>query len=235
MGGLADHYIGVWAPGAIAASFSAVALLLAWRVLPEPERHRPPRDRKMFDFGALRHAATRPVVLLILGLQVLTVFCFANFEGTLALLTKVRWDYDTRGNGFLFMYVGFWLLVCQGFIVRRFLPRVGEANFAMVGTLLLGGGLLGIALQGPPLIVLPVAVMGFSMISPSLTSLLSRNTPDDMQGEVLGLGQSGLALARIFGPYTGNLLFAIEPERPYWIAAALMAVAFVLSLSLRGR
>ena len=235
VGGLADHYIGVWAPGAIAALFSADALLLAWRVLPEPERHVPPHDRKMFDFRALRHAATRPIVLLILGLQVLTVFCFANFEGTLALLTKVRWDYDTRGNGFLFMYVGFWLLVCQGFVVRRFMSRVGEANFAIMGTLLLAGGLLGIALQGPPLLVMPVAVLGFSMISPSLASLLSSNAPDHMQGEVLGLGQSGNALARIFGPYAGNLLFAIEPERPYWIAAALMGVGFVLALSLRGR
>jgi len=235
VGGLADHYIGRWAPGAVAAAFSLIALVLAWRVLPEPDRHRPPVQRRFFDFAALRHATKTPIVLLILGLQVLTVFCFANFEGTLALLTKVRWNYDTRGNGFLFMYVGFWLLICQGFVVRRYMSRVGEARFAKLGTLLLAGGLLGIALQGPPFFVLPVAVLGFSMISPSLTSLLSRNTPADMQGEVLGLGQSGLALARIFGPWAGNLLFAVSPERPYFVAAGLMVVGFVFTSFLRGR
>ena len=136
---------------------------------------------------------------LILGLQVLAVFCFANFEGTLALLTKDKWGLGIEGNGWLFTYVGFCLLVAQGIVVRRLMPRVGERNFARAGCLLLGLGLAGIAVGGIAmgwvLTVLAVAVLGFAMISPSLASLLSRNTPAELQGEVLGLGQSGLSLA----------------------------------------
>ena len=57
-------------------------------------------------------------------------------------------------------------------------------------------------------------------------------SPADMQGEILGLGQSGLALARILGPAIGLALFAVTPETPYWISAAIMAVALLASFSL---
>jgi DHA1 family tetracycline resistance protein-like MFS transporter len=205
---------------------------MAWRKLPEPERRGPARARRMFDFGALRHAFSTATLPLILLLSVVATFCFANFEGTLARLTKARWDYDIQANGFIFTYVGFCLLVAQGFVVRRLMGRVGESRFVVSGCVLLAGGLAGIGWQWPPLLILPVAVLGFSMLSPSLSSLLSRRTPAHMQGEIMGLNQSGLALARILGPYAGNIWFDLSPETPFWIAAAIMGAAFVASLRL---
>ncbi len=233
IGGLSHAYLGAMAPGLIAAGFSLLALLMAWKKLPEPERHVEGEERKLFDSKALRHAFATKTLPLILLLSAIATFCFANFEGTLALLMRERRGYpDIKATAFMFMYVGFCLLIAQGFIVRRFMGRVGEERFAVLGCLVLGGGLLGIALQMPPLAILPVAVLGFSMLSPSLSSLLSRRTPANMQGEILGLGQSGLALARIFGPYVGNVAFFVSPERPFWIAAAIMAVAFLMALRL---
>jgi hypothetical protein len=221
------------APGFVAASLSLVALVMAWRALPEPERHIPPKERKLFDYTALRHALTLPTVPTILFLQVIATFCFANFEATLALLTKERWDYDIRENGFIFTYVGFWLMLCQGVIVRRLMPRLGEVRMTVIGSLILGIGLIGIAATDlGALVILPVATLGFSLLSPSLASLLSLRTPADMQGEILGLGQAGLALARILGPAIGLALFALTPETPYWISGAIMALALLASLSL---
>lgn len=233
IGGLAHHYGGVMAPGFVAAALSLVALLMAWRALPEPERHIPPKQRKLFDYTALRHALTLRTIPTILFLQIVATFCFANFEATLALLTKVRWDYDIRGNGFIFTYVGFWLMLCQGVLVRRLLPRIGEGRMVVLGALILGLGLLAIAAtDAGALLILPIATLGFSLLSPSLASMLSLRTPADMQGEIMGLGQSGLALARILGPAIGLALFAITPETPYWISAAIMAVALLASFSL---
>jgi len=237
LGWVTHDFLGPEWPGLAAAALSAVALLVALKKLPEPERHLPPRERKLFDTTALRHAFKTPGVPLVLGLSVLATFCFANFEGTLALLTKDKWGQGIRGNGLLFTYVGFCLLLAQGFFVRRFLPRFGERAFVRAGCLLLTAGLLGIALGGTSLAwilpVLAVAVLGFAMISPALSSMLSLFTPADMQGEILGLGQSGLSLSRILGPFFGNVLFAVTPETPYWAAAALMAFAFLGALALR--
>jgi len=230
IGGL-SHGLSPRAPGLIAAGFSLLAFLIAWRKLPEPERH---VGRIIGGAGGLKFIANHPVALLAVALQVIVTFCFANFEGTLALFSRDRWQFDILANGFLFTYLGALMLVFQGLVVRRLMPRVGEARFAMLGCLLLGGGLLGIALGGR-FVVMAVAVLGFSMTSPSLASLLSQATPADMQGEVLGIGQSGLALARIFGPWSGNLLFGLSPEAPYEYAAAVMAIGLLGSLLLAAR
>jgi multidrug resistance protein len=223
IGGLSYAFVGRPAPGLVAAALSLIAFLLAWRVLPEPERHLPPQRRPLLQFTALRHAFSTKTLPTILALSVQSTFCFAVFEATLARLTDARWGYDIRQNGFVFTYVGFCLLVAQGYVVRKFMRRVGELNFAVLGTILLAAGLGGIALGGA-LAILPVAVLGFAMISPSLASLLSQRTPAHMQGEILGLGQSGLALARILGPWLGNVLFDLTPETPYWVAMGVMLV-----------
>jgi predicted MFS family arabinose efflux permease len=119
------------------------------------------------------------------------------------------------------------------------MPRVGERVFARLGALCLGAGLVAIPLVGAGLggilPVLAVTVLGFAMLTPSLSSLLSLHTPEGMQGEVLGIGQSSLSLARILGPFLGNVLFARDPELPYWAAAAVMLVAAALTLALPGR
>ena len=239
LGWLAHEFGGVRGPGFVAAGFSLVALLMAWKKLPEPARHRPARAGRWFlNPEGLRIALRTPGVPLVLGLQFLAVFCFSNFESTLALLTKEKWGYDIQGNGLLYTYVGFCLLVAQGAVVRRLMPRVGEKAFAWLGCALLGAGLLGIAAGGGALgwilAVLAVATFGFSMISPSLSSLLSLHSPGDRQGEILGLGQSVLSLARILGPFVGYALFDRSPETPYWTCAAIMAVAVAGALLLRA-
>jgi len=229
IGGLAHHYLGVMAPGFIAAGLSLTALVFAVRALPEPERHvSGVVEVRLIDWSALRHAFTVRTVPLILLLQVIATFCFSTFEGTLALLTGERYQAGIRENGFLFTYVGIWLLLSQGFLVRRYMKRVGELRFTVGGSALLGLGLLAIAVDAAPaLVVLPIAVLGFSMLSPSLSALLSLRTPQHMQGEILGLGQSGLALARIFGPWVGNVLFAVGAGLPYWVAAGIMCAALL--------
>jgi MFS transporter, DHA1 family, tetracycline resistance protein len=189
-------------------------------------------------------------VPLILLLQFIATFAFANFEGTLSILTQVKWDYDVTENGQLFSYVGLCLLVFQGGIVRRLMPRVGELNFVVAGCSVLMLGLLLVGFAGSTLVqvlgALAVAVLGFSMLTPSLSSLLSRRTPAALQGEVLGIGQSMLALARVLGPAVGNPLLGIRhpapgvttadhPEWPYWVGAGVMFGALICGVVLRAR
>lgn len=223
-------------PGFIAATLSVVAFLLAWRLLPEPHQHRERAERKLFDTTALRHALATRTVPLILTLQFVATFAFASFETTLSLLTKNQWKYDERHNGLVFTFIGLVLVLTQGGIVRRYMSKVGETNFTVLGSLLMAIGLFGVAVVGTPAmlyVALAVAVIGFAMVTPSLSSLLSRRTPAEHQGEVLGLGQSMLSLARVLGPLWGNLLFGVAWTLPHIAAANLLLLAFLLALVLR--
>ena len=85
-------------------------------------------------------------------------------------------------------------------------------------------------------LVLPIGVVGFSALTPSLQSMLSLRTSDDQQGGVLGVGQSMSSLARILGPVAGMALFSSDHvEYPYWAAGALMLVGLALVATLKGK
>lgn len=222
-------------PGFIAAGLSLVALVTAAFVLPEPERKSARREGGIFGFGGLRHVLATPTLPAVVFLQVFATFVFAMFESTLSLWTKASFGYGERENGWLFTYVGFCLVVAQGAVVRRLMPRVGELRFVVLGTAILATGLVGMAwARSLPLLLaaLAVIVFGFAMLTPSLSSLLSRRSPASIQGEVLGINQSGLSLARIFGPLAGNVLLVRGLELPSIAGAALMVLCLLAAMRL---
>jgi len=236
LGGWAFEYGGKAAPGFVAAGLSFLALLYCLRSLKEPEKHHEAQARGWDALRSLGRALRQKTVPSIILLQFLATFCFANMEGVLALFARAKLHYEVPDNAWLFTYLGFCLLVAQGFVVRRFLPKFGELHFNVAGSVLLGIGFVATALASEPWHVwsaLPVAVLGFAMMTTSLASLLSRRTPASMQGEVLGVGQSALSLARILGPAVGNLLLLPTLlALPFWVAASLTAVALVWSIVL---
>lgn len=241
-------------PGYIASALSGLALLSAVFVLKESlSAESKPTGHHWLDLGSVKRAVERPAIGVILLTTFLTTFAFAQFESTLALLTE-RFGLSLRDNFYVFAYIGFLLTLCQGLIVRRLVPRVGEYKMAMAGVVLMAVGLLLVGLvarqesttvvvttAGPAattafgtlagqrstaflLAVLPITVLGFSAMTPSLQALLSLRTPDNEQGGILGLGQSVSAMARILGPWLGMTLFEHGTTLPYWCGAGVMAL-----------
>lgn len=230
------------APGYLAAGLSAAALAAAVFLLPESLRpDSAPAARRWLELGALGRALRRPAIGPLLATMFLTTFAFAQFESTLSLLTKSLGLSD-QANFYVFAYLGFLLTLAQGLLVRRLLPRVGERSMALSGALLLTVGLLLVGMLARPsanpdadraglaalFAVLPVSIVGFAALTPSLQSLLSLRSDAGEQGGVLGLGQSMSALARILGPVAGVALIKSDPRYPYWSAAATMFVGLAL-------
>jgi DHA1 family tetracycline resistance protein-like MFS transporter len=228
-------------PGYIAGALSAFALLLAAAKLQEsrPAEVRTRQvTRRSFRLNAvLRHLST-PKFSIILFAIFITTFGFAQFESTLALLTR-KFGYSSRWNFLLYAYVGFVLSIGQGMLVRRLLPRIGERRMALVGVALMTIGFVMIGITGAGIIppkslwsILPVLVIGFSAVTPSLSSLLSQAASRDEQGEVLGTGQSLSSLARILGPLIGIQLLGVSASMPYFLGACLILSGGALILLL---
>ena len=226
--------------GYVAAILSGCAFLWAMAKLPESLRKGESERAGKFH---LRHIASAFGDAAI-GMVLLTIFvttcAFAQFESTLSLLTEALGESD-KDNFLIFAYVGFILTLSQGFIVRRLSSKLDPKWLAFGGTAVMIAGLLLIGFAGKNgsvtqlFMVLPIAVVGFSAVTPSLQALLSLRTAADEQGKVLGLGQSMSALARIAGPVIGMLLFdETHVEWPYWAGAAMMGVGLVLVLFQRS-
>ena len=132
------------------------------------------------------------------------------------------------------------LTLAQGLLVRRLIPKLGEFRLALIGVALMTVGLLLLGFTaksgtlGMLILFLPVVVIGFSATTPSLQAMLSLNSGDDEQGEVLGVGQSISSLARIAGPVVGMTLQAKDQAMPYWFGSLLMAVGVVMVFRLKS-
>jgi MFS family permease len=254
------------APGYMAAGLSLAALLLAWERLPETLRAGSTGHlrRRLFDPAGTRRVLTTPVVGLLVITFFLATFAFGGLESTLSLVNKLlltgqevtretaqeslsREAAKTQQINFLvFAYIGFVLMLIQGFVYRRFVKRVGEVPFLRAGVLLMALGLIGAvgvllvrpsmadrtgSLMGMALAVMTVAVTGFALMTPSIQSLISRRTDPSRQGEVLNVNQSAAAMARILGPMVGISFFFLLPSHalPYEFGAALLFLVFFLS------
>lgn len=230
------------APGYVAAVLSGFAFLFGLTSLPESLK----RDSAVraashgwlkFDamFRVLLHRTLGPIILAVF----LTTFAFGQFETTLAMLTK-RFNVTDRGNFYVFAYIGLILTLAQGMLVRRLIPKLGEFRMALAGVVMMTIGLLLIGQTAKTgslsmlVFVLPIVVVGFSATTPSLQSMLSLNSSDDEQGEVLGVGQSISSLARIAGPVAGMTLQSRDLALPYWFAAALMAFGILMVMRLKS-
>lgn len=228
-----------WRPGAVAAVLSGLAFLFALVRLPESLRKVGTTDGREAStpgstgfLASLAKVAARRDICLTLASLFLTVFAFSQFESTLSLLTQELGQSD-KDNYFAFAYLGVILLVCQGLIVRRLMPKLGQYRLAVVGAVLMTIGLPLISLAARSmsnaelLAVMPFTVMGFAALTPSLNAILSLQTSEADQGEVLGIGQSASALARILGPLSGTYLFGLSPTFPYLAGGCLMGLGLI--------
>ena len=66
---------------------------------------------------------------------------FSAFEVTFAIFLKQRFGYHQREASYAFAFIGVCMVVAQGVLVRRLVPRLGEPRLMMVGTALMTGGL----------------------------------------------------------------------------------------------
>jgi len=232
-------------PGYLAAILSFVALIIAFRKMPETL---PPggeqRKRSLIDLHGLFTTLNTPTVGLLVFTFFLATFAFANFEGTISLLSKEAFQFSDKQNYLIFAYIGFVLMFVQGFIYRKMVKKIDEVRLMRIGIfgMFLGlGNLAAVAAfsANPPnadlhfawfMIALAISVFGFAFLNPSLNGLISKRSDPHRQGEILGINQSFSALARILGPFLGILVFKIDPSHiaPYAMAAIMLAIVMTL-------
>lgn len=222
------------APFFLAAALSFLNWFLAFHLLPESLPRNGTVTRRagrIFDGRRLRRELGRPPIRGLLGVSLLTTVAFSMMEQTLILLGERRLQMDPTGAGRLLGFVGVLMVLVQGGLVGRLARRFGEERLLLAGAALIVPGLLLVAASHRWSLLLvamvPLAV-GSGLLHPSLNALLSRRTPPDEQGGILGLSQSLSSLARVIGPSTGGWLFQTAGVgSPYVVGAGIMVAAVV--------
>ncbi len=127
-----------------------------------------------------------------------------------------------------YAWVGLWIAICQGLLIRPFLNRFAPK-------LLLPCALIGMGLTLPIMLlahetwslfaILPFLAFFESLISPCASTLVSDLSDKEAQGEVLGIHNSLNWAAIGFAPLFSGSAVALIPHLPITVAAIAMVIA----------
>ena len=227
-----------------AAGIALIAALLVWRYLPESVGA---SARSRMRFGgfslagfrqAMVHPRLRELMLVVFGVT----FAFVLLEATFVYLCARRFGLAEGGTGLLFAYIGTVMVIVQGGLVGRLVPRFGEIKLFATGPFITAVGFLTISAV-PMVSTRPVAwtlllvgcfivPFGHGLTAPNLNALVSRQAPGGRQGMTFGLSQGLASLARALAPPLAGLLYDHGPQWPYWVGAALLVLVGGFAVSI---
>ncbi len=223
-------------PALAAFALSSLALVLCLTMLKEslPAEARARHGAQATGrWRWLQRALADPGVRAILIMSFLATFVFAGMETTFAMWSRRQFGWGPEQNGYLFAFVGAMTALIQGGLVGRLARAFGERKLVAAGSLLLALGMLLIAFSTSLwllLIAMAAVAAGFSMVTPSLNSLLSQEVDAGAQGGMMGLARSATTMGRILGPgFAGAIFDLLGKDWPFYAGALIMVAVMLMA------
>jgi MFS transporter, DHA1 family, tetracycline resistance protein len=196
-----------------AAVLAFANFLFGLFVLPESlsNDHRRPFDlRRANPFGALLSLRKYPVVLWLMLALFLFSMAGQAFPSVFNYFTIAVWDFGSSQIGRALGLFGICFALFQALAVGPLVKRFGETPVVAVGMAGAAVAFLGIGMIHSQSWLYVYIVIGAvsGLAAPTITGLLSRQVPDNTQGELQGAINAANSLATIIGPLAATQIFA---------------------------
>jgi len=235
IGGLLGE-LGTRAPFYAAAALAAANTVFGYYVLPETVTdriRRPFSAARANPFNAFKHVSNLPGIGKLLIVYFLYQIAFYVYPAVWAYFTRARFGWEDGMVGLSLASFGIGIAVVQGGLMPFILRQLGEHRTVLVG---LGFSLcaffaMAIVTNGVIALILTPLSAFASVVNPALQGIMSRNVPDDSQGELQGVLTSIAAVSMILSPLLMTQLFAyftsagaavFFPGAPFVLSAALV-------------
>jgi MFS family permease len=240
VGGILSGY-GYSVAGFGSAAFSTIALIFAFFVLQESlkkeDREKVEKaNQKVFDLKEAVRILRHPDIGLLILLFFVVTFSGANIFGTYALLGYKLYGFTNIQIGYLFGILGIVGAVVQGGLIRILSRKFSDKVLILAGSFLM---IFGIGLMPYSINFLGMAItvsilsIGTGIVQPIVLAMVSKYSPDEDQGVILGINQSLSALGRVLGPLWGGFAFDfLGYQFPFLTGSAFMLLTFIFSVFL---
>jgi MFS family permease len=217
----------------VAAAFCGVSAL--WAALVLRDGHMTSANRRPADWSyAFRFVARDALLRRLLALAFIGIGAFASMEAVFGLWTQHHFGWSAHEVGLTFISVGATGLLVQLLLIGPLSRRYGEARVIVLGLLvLLTSMVLQPILKNPiaAVVLMSMLMAGHSIAFPNVGALISRSTPPQSQGSVLGLQMATTAFSRIVvPPFFGFVYSAFSPDTPYFACSLVMLGAIFIAV-----
>lgn len=247
-------HVGYQLPIFAASGAAVLAALGVMLFLRESRAKADPAAPRPAFLSGLQFARADEVVSRVLVVSLIYLAGFSAMEASFGLWAESRYAWTAREVGLSFMIVGLVSALNQGLVAGRLARRFGEARVLAAGMLLFGASLI-LQVAAPPVwfpatqidlglfvipvsagwiipIVMGIGACGMSLAMPNISALISRASPPDRQGAMLGLNMATGSMARIVGPMVAGVLYsAIGSDWPFLVGAALTVPAAMMAIN----
>jgi len=235
IGGFLSGY-GFWAAGFAAAALALLNLLFVFLFLPESIEHthsnmRIGSNSSSSYWRKLVDALAKPLIGVVLVIFFIVFLAFSAIPVIVPLLGISFFDFGSVEMSYFFIYIGIIQIVLQGFIIGRLVKKTGEEKLITFGPLLMMLGLLSMPLFPNIaifLISLTMIAFGSGIMRTVVPSFISKRTPANKQGSVLGIAQSVSSIARVPGPIIGGFVVEFTGlASSFFLSGIFFIVAFI--------
>jgi len=198
------------------------------------------KKRNLNPIDPILKWVTKPVFQPLMLLFFSYVIAFSIMQITSGLLWKEKYSLTVKEATYVFAFIGVTSAIFQGLLVGKISKKYTSSQMIIAGSVIMGLGLASIPL--PPvgmflpweIIACGVLSFGNSLITPAVTSWLSRIAPQEKVGQVLGANQSFSSLARVIGPPIGTSLFTTHYNLPFYVSGCFMVLPLFIILKLKN-
>ncbi len=238
IGGFLSVY-GFSAPGFAAFALALLNFLFVFFFLPESTGHMYPSMRVASNSNAgylrkLINALERPLIGSILVILFIITLAFSAIPVIAPLLGKAFFGFEEMEMSYVFVYIGVVQIVLQGFLIGRLAKKFGEEKLTVFGSLSMMLGIFTMPLIPHIMIFLASITMiavGIGTMNTAVPGFVSKRTPENEQGGMMGVTQSVSSIARVPGPLIGGVVWDFAGlVAPFFLSATLLLVAFGLGV-----
>jgi DHA1 family tetracycline resistance protein-like MFS transporter len=230
--------LGTRAPFYAAAALAFANLAFGYFVVPESlkaENRRPFLWRRANPFGALAAVSALTEVRRPLAIFFVNSVAFWVYPAVWAFFTQARFGWDTTMVGYSLSAFGIAIAVVQGGFMRPILRIFGDKGTVLYGLIfnVLAFAAMATVTSGTlALILTPLTAFG-AVVTPALQGIMSRQVPDNAQGELQGVLASVNALSMIIAPVLMTQVFAAytRPEANVYFPGAPFVLSMALALA----
>ncbi|AXA91191.1 MFS transporter [Massilia sp. YMA4] len=230
-------------PFYVAAALSAANFVYGWFFVPEslPQARRGKfRLTRVNPLAGLIKLARRQDIRGLVIVYTLVTLAQMMLHSTWVLYTNFRFGWTPSQNGLALFCVGVAAAVVQAGLLGVFIRKFGEVRLSLLG--LTSGAitylLYGLATQGWMMYVFILCNLLAFAAGPALQGIVSKATPADEQGELMGSLQSIGSVGVIIMPLVGGVLLGEVSHLPpsdwrigvtFFVCAAMQAIAIAVA------
>lgn len=190
-------------------------------------------------FRNIQKAFANDKLRSIFTVSFLFVFGFTFFTQFFQVYLIEKFDYREADIGMLFGYLGIWIAVTQGGLIRPVMRFFSPDQVIRLATLILAAALLTLLVPNQSwqiFLVIPFVSICQGLTTPNITATVSNLADADIQGEILGINQSVNSFAQLLPPLIGGILVGFDIRMPLLVSASFMFLAWlVFTLGVRSK